>query len=114
MFDFIITTIVNAIAVWLGAKFLKGVQVTDFSRALIIGLVVALLNATLGSILEFLTTPLRWLTLGLFSLVVDALILMIADYFLKGLKIKSFWWALALAVVAAVVNSFIHYLFGAN
>ncbi len=111
MTEFIITVLANTAAVWLGAQFLRGVEVTDFSRALIVGLVVALLNSTLGSFLYWISTPIRWITLGLFSFVLDALILMVADYFLKGLKIKDFWWALALAIVVALTNSFTHWLF---
>lgn len=111
MTEFIITVLANTAAVWLGAQFLRGVEVTDFSRALIVGLVVALLNFTLGSFLYWISTPIRWITLGLFSFVLDALILMVADYFLKGLKIKDFWWALALAIVVALTNSFTHWLF---
>ncbi len=111
MFEFIITALINAVAVWLGAQLLRGVTVSDFYRAMIIGLVVALLNASLGSFLDWISTPVRWITLGLFSLVVDAIVLMIADYFLKGLTIKNFWWALALAVVVGVVNSLTQWMF---
>ncbi|TAK46041.1 MAG: phage holin family protein [Saprospiraceae bacterium] len=106
--DFLLTIIINAVAVWLGAQFLRGVEVTDFSRAVIIGLVLSVLNATLGSFLDWISTPIRWITLGLFSFVVDAIILMVTDYFLKGLKITNFWWALALAIIVGVVNSITH------
>lgn len=109
--EFILTILINAVAIYAGAQFLRGVKVTDFSRALIIGLVVAILNATLGGFLDWISTPIRWITLGLFSFVVDAIILMVADYFLKGLTIKNFWWALALAIVVGVVNSLTHWIF---
>ena len=69
-----------------------------------------LLNATLGNFLDWISTPMRWITLGLFSFVVDAVVLMVADYFLKGLKIKNFWYALGLAVIIAVVNSLFHWI----
>jgi putative membrane protein len=85
--------------------------VKDFPRAIIIGLVVAVLNATLGHFLDWISTPFRWLTLGLFSFVVDALVLMVADYFLKGLTIKNFWWALALALVVGMANGLVHLVF---
>jgi putative membrane protein len=106
--DFLLTIIINAVAVWLGARLLRGVEVTDFSRAVVIGLVLAILNATLGSFLDWISTPVRWITLGLFSFVVDAIVLMITDYFLKGLKIRNFWWAVALAIIVSVVNSITH------
>lgn len=108
--ELILTILVNGAAVWLGARFLRGVEVTDFTRALITGLVLAILNATLGRFLDWISTPMRFITLGLFSFVVDAVLLMVADYFLKGLKIKNFWWALALAVVVGVVNSLFHWI----
>lgn len=108
--DFILTILINALAVWLGARILAGVEVKDFGRAVVTGLVLVLLNATLGNFLDWISTPMRWVTLGLFSFVVDAVVLMVADYFLKGLKIKNFWYALGLAVIIAVVNSLFHWI----
>lgn len=107
----IATILINAIALYLGSQLLRGVEVGDFIRALLIGAVIGILNYLLGGVLDFLTAPLRWITLGFFALVVDAVILMIADYFMKGLTIKNFWWALALAVVISVVNTVAHILF---
>ncbi|RME10659.1 MAG: phage holin family protein [Bacteroidetes bacterium] len=108
--DFILTILINALAVWLGARILAGVEIKDFGRAVVTGLVLVLLNATLGNFLDWISTPMRWVTLGLFSFVVDAVVLMVADYFLKGLKIKNFWYALGLAVIIAVVNSLFHWI----
>ena len=105
------TILVNAVAVWLGAKLLRGVEVGDFFRAIIIGAVLGLLNWSLGTLLDFLTAPLRWITLGFFALVVDAIVLMVTDYFLKGLKIENFAWALALAVIVSAVNMVAHMIF---
>ncbi len=101
----LLVILLNAIAVYAGAKLLRGVEVEDFLRAIIIGLVLGFLNWSLGGVLNFLTIPLNWITLGLFAFVVDAIVLMVTDYFMKGLKIENFWWALALAVVVSVVNS---------
>lgn len=109
--SFIFTVLMNGLAVWLGSKYLEGVKVEDFYRAIIVGLVVAILNATLGAILDFVPSPGRIASFGLFSLVTDALVLMLADYFLKGLAIKNFWWALALAAIVSVVNVVAHWVF---
>jgi putative membrane protein len=51
------------------------------------------------------------LTLGLFSIVVDAVVLKVADYFMKGFAIKSFSWALAMAVVLAIFNTLSSWIF---
>ena len=109
--NFLFTVLLNGLAVWLGSKYLEGVKVGDFYRAIIVGLVVAFLNAALGMILNFIPTPGRIAGFGLFSLFTDALVLMLADYFLKGLTIKNFWWALALAAIVSAVNVVAHWLF---
>ena len=92
--DWIIIVLFNALAVWLGARLLRGVEVQDFTRAVIVAIVLALLNATIG----------EFLTLGLVVLVVNAVVLMIADYFLKGLKIQNFWYAVALGLIVSIAN----------
>ena len=111
MFEFLVTALLNGLAVWFGARYLQGIKVTDFTRAIIVGFVVAILNATLGGVLNFLSTPINFLTLGLFGLVIDALLLMLADYFLKGIEIKNFWYALALAAIVSIVNAVVHWIF---
>ena len=107
----IFTVLVNAVALWLGAQLLRGVEIGDFIRAILIGAVLGLLNWSLGNVLDFITAPLRWVTLGFFALIVDAIVLMVVDYFMKGLKIKNFWWALALAVCVSLVNAVFRAIF---
>ncbi|TXB64148.1 phage holin family protein [Phaeodactylibacter luteus] len=106
--DLILTLLINAVALMAGAHLLKGVDVEDFARALIVAVALALLNATLGNILDFITTPLRFLTLGLFSFVVDGAMLLIAAYFLKGFTVQNFGSAFLLALIMAVVNTLLH------
>lgn len=103
--------LLNALALMVGAYFLKGVQIEGFTRALVIAIIVALLNSTLGSLFDFITTPLRFLTLGLFSFVVDAAILLIAAHFMKGFKIEGFVSAFFLAIVLAITNGVLHWIF---
>jgi putative membrane protein len=106
--DWIIIILFNALAVWLGARILEGVTVTDFTRAIIVAIVVAVLNAILGSILNFFLAPLNWLTLGLFTWVIDGMVLLVAAHFLKGLTIKNIWWAIGLALLVGVSNTVAH------
>lgn len=103
---FIIEILVTALAFFLGAQILRGVEVTDFMRAIIIALTVAVLDFFVGNLLTFLTLGvLGW---GIFKLVLYAILIKIADYFLKGFKVENFWWALALALIVSVVNNVIH------
>ena len=111
MWTFIISSILSALAFYIGARLLSGVHIKGFVSALILAVIVALLDATLGKVLDFITAPLRWITLGLFALVVNAAIIMLADYFMASVKIKNFWWALALSAVVAVVNWLVSFFY---
>jgi putative membrane protein len=109
---FFLKLVLNAAALFAAAYLLRGgVYIKDFTRAVIVALVLAFLNSTLGAILKFITLPITFLTLGLFSLVINAVILMIAEYFIEGFKIKSFVWALVLAAVLALFNGVLHFIF---
>ncbi len=107
----LLKTLLNALALMAGAHLLRGVEVADFTRALIVAVLLSVLNATLGAILDWLSFPLRILTLGLFSFVVDAVVLLLAAYLLKGFTIRNFGSAFFLAIVLAIVNGFLYAIF---
>ena len=107
----LIKVLLNALALMAGAYFLKGVHVQDFTRALIVAVLLSVLNATLGNVLDFITLPLRFLTLGLFSFVIDAVMLLLASYFLKGFKVKSFGSAFVLAILLGIFNTVLYWMF---
>lgn len=104
----LIKMLLNALGLFLAAQLLRGVHLTDFPRAIIVALVLAILNATLGAILNLLALPLTLVTFGLFSLVVDAAVILAASYFLKGFTVDGFWPALLLAVLLALFNLVVH------
>lgn len=108
MGSFLVKTLIMAAVLLGAAHLLEGIKVEDFTRAVIVAVVLSFLNATLGGFLDFISTPLRWVTLGLFSLVVDAAVLMATAYFLKGFTIKNFTWALVLAAFVAAANLVLH------
>jgi len=107
----IIRIIITAGALFTGAWLLKGVTFRDFGQAILGAVVLAVLNATLGRILDFLSIPFTILTLGLFSLVVDAVILWLTSRILKGFEISSAWYAFLLAVLMAIFNVFLHAIY---
>ncbi|MCO6490109.1 MAG: phage holin family protein [Phaeodactylibacter sp.] len=109
--EMIVKVLLNALALMAGAHLLKGVEIQDFTRAVIIAVILSFLNATLGSFLDFITTPLRFLTLGLFAFVVDAAMLLLAAYFLKGFNIRNFVSAFFLAIILSVCNAVLYAVF---
>lgn len=94
-----------ALAIMLSAYLLPGVQVKHFGYALLVAAVLTLANAILKPILIILTIPITILTLGLFLLVINALIILIVDFFVPGFSVDGFWWALAFSLILSVLNS---------
>lgn len=96
--------IIALLGVFLGDRFMSGINTDGFEKALIVAFVLAILNATIGAAMDFITTPIRWLTFGLFSFVVDAIVILVAGKLVKGFSVSGFWSAVGLAVIIAIVN----------
>ena len=93
------TAIGTAIIVFIGSFFIKGISVDGPISALIAGIALAVVSYFLEGILNGLAKPLSWITLGLFNLVVDAIIIYIVHILLKGFRVENFWAAFILALV---------------
>lgn len=105
---FILILILNALALLLVARLIKGIRINSFGVALIAALVLGLLNALIRPVLFILTLPLNFLTLGLFTFVINAFILWLAAVLVPGFAIERFFpTAILAAVVLALVNMLI-------
>ncbi len=108
--NFIIKLLSTAVSVLFAAYFLsQGVHLLNESllSALMLAVVLGLLNTLVKPILILLTLPATIFSLGLFLLVINAGIIMIADYIMKEFKVESFWWALAFSFVVSIISSII-------
>jgi putative membrane protein len=104
MLHLIVVWFVGALALWIVAQIIPGIRVRSFGSALIAAAVIAVVNAIVGPVLEFFTFPLIILTLGLFLLVVNALLLKLAAAFTPGFEVLGFWAAVIGSMVLTVVN----------
>lgn len=102
--------LLTAVAVIVLSKILPGVQVVDFTSAIIIAVVLAILNAVLKPILVILTFPITVVTLGLFLLAINAGIIMLADYLLDGFAVSGFWIALLFSLLLSLMQSVLYSL----
>ena len=103
---FIINLLLTAVAVYILSKLLEPHVVIDsFSTAIIFAIVLALLNAIVKPLLIILTLPLTIVTLGLFLLVINVIIILLADNFVSGINIDGFWWALIFGLLLSVLSS---------
>jgi len=104
MMGFLLQWLVSGVAIIITAYLLPGVALEGFLAALVTALVLGLVNAIIRPILILLTLPLNILTLGLFTLVINALLIMLAATIVPGFAVQGFWWALLFGVVLAIVN----------
>lgn len=104
--NLIIKLFLNAIAVVLTAYILPGVYLQDFWYALFLAALLSLLNVSIKPVLIFLTIPATIVSLGLFLLVINAIIVEIAAWILKpGFSVATFWQALFFSILLSIINS---------
>jgi len=96
--------IVSTIAILITAYILPGVHVSGLLAAFVLAVVLGAINLILRPILIFLTLPITIFTLGLFVLVINGLLVMLASYIVPGFTVDSFWSALLFGIVLAIIN----------
>ncbi len=103
----IIRLVINAVALWVAATYVAGISLTnDVTGLLIVALIFGLINALIKPIIGFFTCPVYVLTLGLFTFIVNALMLMLTGYLSDGrLQVESFWVALLGGIVISLVST---------
>lgn len=106
--NFIINLLVSGLVVFALANIMPGVSVDGYISAIIVALVIGLLNAVVRPILGILSLPINILTLGLFSFVITAVIILLASAIMgNSFHVDGFWYALLFGVVLGIVNSVI-------
>lgn len=101
IFKIILTTI----AVLVVAKILPGVSVDGLATSLIVAIVLALLRFIVKPILIILTLPITLITFGLFLLVINAILILLADYFITGFVVNGIWVAILFSILLSVFQS---------
>jgi putative membrane protein len=91
--------LLNAFFVLLGSYFLSGVEVASFFSAMIAVLFLSIVNAIIRPILILLTLPINILTLGLFTLVINSLMVLLVASIVKGFNVSGFLPALSLSLL---------------
>jgi putative membrane protein len=113
MWGLLISWLVTAVSLYIIAQLNVGVEIRDFKLALLAALVIGLINALLGPIVHVLALPLTVLTLGLFALVVNALLFALAAALIEGFALRNgFWSALIGSVLLSLINAVLFWLLG--
>ncbi|MEM1405413.1 MAG: phage holin family protein [Bacteroidota bacterium] len=103
--NFLVRLLLSAVAVTLVSYLLPGVSTTGFLTAILVAAVIGFLNAIVKPILIVLTIPVTIVTLGLFLLVINALMILLADSMISGFSVEGFWWALIFSFLLTIVNT---------
>jgi putative membrane protein len=106
--NFIMRIIVTSIVAFGLSYILRGVHFDTFTSAIVLAIVLAILNAIVKPILILVTLPITVVTLGLFLFVINALIILLADYLIKDFRVDGFWWALLFSLLLSIVTSVLY------
>ena len=104
----IIRVLVTAILVLLISNFMTGVHVASFTTSLFVAVVLGLLNVFVKPILVLFTLPITFFTLGLFLLVINALIIILCDNIVGGFDVDTFFTALLFSIILSVSQSLVN------
>lgn len=105
MFILIIKLLINALAIYITAQVLPEVQLDGVQAALIVALVLGLINTIIKPILVFLTLPISIITLGLFTFIINAAMILLASYLVTGFTVPTFFSALVFSIILSIVSA---------
>jgi putative membrane protein len=102
--------LLTALAVIILAKLLPGVSLDSYTTAIIVATVIAILNVLVKPLLILFTLPITILTLGLFLLIINAIIILLADSLIDGFGVSSIWTAILFSLLLSFLQSILHSL----
>lgn len=108
----ILQLLLTALAAFLAAKITPGVSITSYWAAIVLALVLGLLDVFVKPFLQFISFPVTVITLGLFLLVINAVIILLASYLVGYFHVDGFWSALLYSVIFSVVSWILGLIFG--
>ncbi|MFN3996556.1 phage holin family protein [Algoriphagus sp.] len=100
----LIKILLGGISVLIADFLLSGVSINTWTTGFLLAAVIILINLTLKPIMVILTLPITLITFGLFLLVINALVILMAAYFIPGFSVANFWWALGFSLVLSLIN----------
>ena len=104
----IIRLLLSALAVLILAEVLPGVSVRNYFTAIIVAIVLSLLQITVKPVLKLLSLPITILTFGLFLFVINAIIILLADFFIDGFVVGGFFSALIFSLLLGFLQSILY------
>jgi putative membrane protein len=110
MIQLIVKWVINGLALFIVSKILPGFQIENFSTALVAVVIIGLVNVFIKPVLLLLTLPINILSLGLFTFVINALLLLLAAAVTPGFKIDGLLTALLGSILLTIISTVLHSL----
>jgi len=104
--------LITALLVMAISYLMNGVVIDEFTTALTVAIVLGLLNFFVKPILVLLTLPVTFFTLGLFLLVINAIMILVCDHFVDGFSVNSFWTAMLFSFILSLSQSLVYQITG--
>lgn len=112
--ELIIKWLIMTVSVLIAAYVIPGIMVRSFFSALWVALFLGIVNMLLKPILILITLPINILTLGLFTFVINGVIILLASWAVKGFQVSGFWIAVLFSIVLSLINYLMNLLIGAR
>lgn len=96
--------LVSSVVVLISSYLLPGVHVSGFTAALVTAVFLGLVNSFIGPIIQFLAFPITLLTLGIFSFVINGLLVLLVSNIVPGFKVDSLWSAILFSIIMSLLG----------
>lgn len=106
--NFVIQLIISTLAVLVTSYVLPGVYIDNFLTAIVVAIVLGALNTFLKPLLILFALPAVVFTFGLFLIIINTLIILLADRLINGFEVQGFWWAVLFSIVMWLVTSILN------
>jgi putative membrane protein len=110
--QFLLNLLLSGLSVFLSARIIPGVMIDGYGTSIVVAVILALVNAVIKPLLVILTLPINVLTLGLFSLVINAVVILIVDAMVSGFSVDGFLTALLFSLVLSIVSAILYSIVG--
>ena len=108
MLNFFLNLLLSALAVFFSAKILPGIHIEGLMASLWVALLLGVVNAVIRPILLAITLPINLITLGIFTFVINAAMILLVDTFVSSFKVDTFLWALIFSLVLSAISYILH------
>ncbi len=107
MMSLLLNLVVSTLAVLVTDYVLPGVTINSLTTGLIVAIVLGILNTFVRPVLQIIALPITILTLGIFALIINTVIILIASSVVPGFVVASFWSAFLFSIILALVSAFL-------